>query len=73
MPAPSRARAAGEQSLARPLLWRVKADLAWPVLEILPDGSCRSVLVNPKIGGKARQALIDAARADEALGARIAT
>ena len=45
------------------LLWRVKADLALPVLEILPDGSYRSVLVNPRIGGKARQALIDAARA----------
>ena len=30
------------------LLWRVKADLALPVLEILPDGSYRSVLVNPK-------------------------
>ena len=29
------------------LLWRVKADLALPVLEILPDGSYQSVLVNP--------------------------
>ena len=45
------------------LLWRVKSDLTLPVLEILPDGSYRSVLVNPKIKGKARQALIDAARA----------
>jgi hypothetical protein len=36
------------------LLWRVKADLRLPVLEILPDGSYSSVLVNPKIGGKAR-------------------
>jgi hypothetical protein len=49
------------------LLWRVKADLALPALEILPDGSYRSVLVNPKIGGKARQALIDASRAGEDL------
>jgi hypothetical protein len=49
------------------LLWRVKADLALPVLEILPDGSYQSVLVNPRIGGKARQALIDAARAGEEL------
>jgi len=47
------------------LLWRVKADLALPVLQILPDGSYLSVLVNPKIGGKARQALTGAARAGE--------
>jgi hypothetical protein len=49
------------------LLWRVKADLTLPVLELLPDGSYFSVLVNPKIGGKARQALIGAARAGEDL------
>jgi hypothetical protein len=45
------------------LLWRVKADLRLPVLEFLPDGSYTSVLINPKIRGKARQALIEAARA----------
>jgi hypothetical protein len=49
------------------LLWRVKADLALPVLELLPDGSYSSVLVNPKIRGKARQALMEAARAGEDL------
>jgi hypothetical protein len=49
------------------LLWRVKADLTLPVLQILPDGSCSSVLVNPKIRGKARQALIEAARARQDL------
>jgi hypothetical protein len=49
------------------LLWRVKAGLALPVLQILPDGSYLSVLVNPAIGGKARQALIDAARDGEEL------
>ena len=49
------------------LLWRVKADLTLPVLELLPDGSYSSVLVNPKIRGKARQALIEAARAGEDL------
>jgi hypothetical protein len=49
------------------LLWRVKADLALPVLQILPDGSYLSVLVNPRIGGKARQALIDAARGGQDL------
>jgi hypothetical protein len=45
------------------LLWRVKADLRLPVLELLPDGSYRSVLVNPGIRGPARQELIEAARA----------
>jgi hypothetical protein len=45
------------------LLWRVKADLSLPALEILPDGSYRSVLVNPKVSGRARQQLIEAARA----------
>jgi hypothetical protein len=49
------------------LLWRVKSDLTLPVLELLPDGSYRSVLVNPKTGGKARRALIEAARAGEDL------
>ena len=49
------------------LLWRVKADLRLPVLELLPDGSYRSVLIDPKIGGKARQKLIEAARAGEVL------
>jgi hypothetical protein len=34
---------------------------------VLPDGSCSSVLVNPKVRGKARQALIEAARAGQDL------
>ena len=49
------------------LLWRVKSDLRLPVIELLSDGSYRSVLVSPKITGKARQKLIDAARAGEDL------
>ena len=49
------------------LLWRVKADLRLPVLHLLPDGSYRSALVNPKITGKARQKLLEAARAGEDL------
>jgi hypothetical protein len=49
------------------LLWRARSDLTLPVLEILPDGSYRSVLVNPRIAGKARQALTDAARDGEDL------
>jgi Insertion element 4 transposase N-terminal/Transposase DDE domain len=49
------------------LLWRVKSDLVLPVLQILPDGSYSSVLVNPKTGEKARQALLGAARAGQDL------
>jgi hypothetical protein len=49
------------------LLWRVKADLSLPVLAILPDGSYSSVLVNPKVRGKARQALLEAARGGQDL------
>jgi hypothetical protein len=44
------------------LLWRVKSSLLLPVLELLPDGSYRSVLVSPEITGKKREALIEAAR-----------
>ena len=40
----------------------MKSDLRLPVLELLPDGSYRSVLVNPKVTGKRREALIEAAR-----------
>ena len=50
------------------LLWRVKADLILEPLEFLTDGSYRSVLVNPKVKGAARQKLVDAARAGEDLG-----
>jgi hypothetical protein len=46
------------------LLWRAKSDLLLPVLELLPDGSYRSVLVNPGIAGNKRQAVIEAARRD---------
>ena len=49
------------------LLWRVKADLSLPVLELLPDGSYRSALVSPQIKGPARQRLVEAARAGEDL------
>jgi Insertion element 4 transposase N-terminal len=49
------------------LLWRVKSDLRLPVLELLPDGSYRSVLVSPKVRGKARVQLIEAARRGEDL------
>jgi hypothetical protein len=49
------------------LLWRVKADLTLPPLEFHPDGSYRSVLVNPKVKGKARDKILEAARAGEDL------
>ena len=49
------------------LLWRVKSDILLPVLELLPDGSYRSVLVSPKITGKKREALLAAARLGEDL------
>src|SRR5207245_11036597 len=44
------------------LLWRVKSDLTLPPLEFHPDGSYRSVLVNPKIWGKAREKPLEATR-----------
>jgi hypothetical protein len=49
------------------LLWRVKADLALPLLDLLPDGSYRSVLINPGTGSTARQRILEAARAGEDL------
>jgi hypothetical protein len=45
------------------LLWRVKADLRLPVLELLPDGSYLSVVARPALHDKARDKLIAAARA----------
>ena len=54
------------------LLWRVKSDLTLPPLEFYPDGSYRSVLVNPKVRGKARAALLEAARAGGNLDPRTA-
>jgi hypothetical protein len=44
------------------LLWRVKSNIRLPVLELLPDGSYRSVLIWPKATPKQREALIGAAR-----------
>jgi hypothetical protein len=49
------------------LLWRVKADLRLPVLQLLPDGSYRSVLIDPKIRDTGRARLIEAARAGQDL------
>ena len=50
------------------LLWRVRSDLRLPVLELLPDGSYRSVLLTPKITRAAsRGRVVEAARGGEAL------
>jgi hypothetical protein len=49
------------------LLWRVKANIGLPVLELLPDGSYRSVLISPKVRGGARDVLLAAAQAGEDL------
>ena len=49
------------------LLWRVTSWLRLPVLEPLPDGSYRSVLIPKQIRGPARDRLIEAARRGEDL------
>ena len=51
------------------LLWRVKSSLGLPVLEPLPDGSWRSVLISPRIDprGPARAGLLAAAGRGEDL------
>jgi len=45
------------------LLWRIKSGIGPPVLEVLPDGSFRSVLVAKGISLRQRQDLLAAARA----------
>ena len=54
------------------LLWRAPADARLPVLEMLPDGSYRSVLTDQKVTGRKREALIEAARRGEDLDEDIA-
>jgi Insertion element 4 transposase N-terminal len=54
------------------LLWRVKADLRLPVLELLPDGSYLSLVARPTLHDKARDKLIAAARAGERLDPALA-
>ena len=49
------------------LLWRVSASLRLPVLQWLPEGSYRSVLINPTIRGRRREQLLAAAAAGEQL------
>ena len=54
------------------LLWRVKADLRLPVLDLLPDGSYLSLVAKPALHDKARDKLIAAARAGEHLDPALA-
>lgn len=59
------------------LLWRVSATVTLPVIKPLPDGSYRSMVINPKITGARRAVLIDRARRghripeDEAIPVRV--
>jgi hypothetical protein len=54
------------------LLWRVKEDIRLPFLELLPDGSYRSVLVKTTVAGSRRESLIEAARRGEDLDPALA-
>jgi Insertion element 4 transposase N-terminal/Transposase DDE domain len=47
------------------LLWRVKADLRLPALDLLPNGSYLSLVARPTLHDKARNNLIAAARTGE--------
>ena len=49
------------------LLWRVRADARLPVLQMLPDGSYLTVLIEPRIPRAQRAAIIEAARAGQDL------
>ncbi len=49
------------------LLWRLKANIGLPVLDLLPDGSYRSVLISPAVLGNKREILLEAAARGEDL------
>ena len=49
------------------LLWRVRANALLPVLELLPDGSYRSVLIQPRVSPARRRLLTEAAGRGEDL------
>jgi hypothetical protein len=54
------------------LLWRVKDDVGLPFLELLDDGSFRSVLVKTSVKGTRRAGLVEAARRGEDLDPALA-
>jgi len=49
------------------LLWRVRANTLLPALELLPDGSGRSVLIQPRVSPASRRLLTEAAGRGEDL------
>jgi len=49
------------------LLWRVKSDLRLTPLRFHPDGSYDSVVISPRVRGKARHKLLERARAGKPL------
>lgn len=49
------------------LLWRAPTQLALPVVDVLPDGTYTSVLVDPRLRGSRRQAVVEAAVAGRAV------
>jgi len=49
------------------LLWRVRANALLPVLDLLPDGSYRSVLIQPRVSPARRRLLTEAAGRGEDL------
>ncbi len=51
------------------LLWRVRSDLRLPLIEALPDGSYLSVLIDPKVTGRARERILQSAQARNDLDA----
>jgi hypothetical protein len=61
------------QDAGADLLWRVRSYILLPVLELLDDGSYRSVLIDPKVRGpRQREALLEAARAGQDLDPALA-
>lgn len=56
------------------LLWRMKSSHQLPVLELLPDGSCLSIVINPAVHNQQTRArIIDAARRGDPLDPERAT
>jgi hypothetical protein len=49
------------------LVWRAPTQLELPLVEVLPDGTYASVLVNPKLRGARRDAVLAAAKAGHEL------
>jgi hypothetical protein len=54
------------------LLWRVRDELRLPCLELLPDGSYRSVVMKASLSGARRDGIVEAARRGEDLDPALA-